>query len=124
MNDCKIWVRGEIDIIAARMRVRDQARLMGMDLADQSRISLATSSLAHALNIGEAYTGEIRIETIQNGRRTGLRVICARLAGAPGVEDRVLGAARWMVDDLQVVHLPPDVLQITLIKWADRARGE
>ena len=50
----RIPIKSDLDIVAARLKVREVARDMGFGTIDQARISLAASELARTLaqNIG------------------------------------------------------------------------
>ena len=116
-----IQVRDSLDIITARMRVREEARRLGMKLTEQSLISMATSSLANAMGLGLNHnaTGQIMIEDLQHGARKGLKVICIRnntdgFAPPPSY----FGNERWMVDEFEVRTQASDQVAITMIKWA------
>ncbi len=111
-----ITVRSEVDVVIARMKVREMARELGMPLADQARISLATSSLAGALEMGKARHGQITMDCLRNGDRMGVRVICVKKEGAAYTPGN-LGDTRWMVDELIIETLPSLDMQVTLIKW-------
>ena len=79
-NNTKMPINNESDLIHARLRVRETARRIGMTLMDQSRISMATSSLANALGLGlsKRSSGFVTIEKVVNQARIGLRVTCSR----------------------------------------------
>ena len=34
--------------------------------------------------------------------------------------DKTLDNTKWMVDELEIEELPPNVLKITLVKWMSR----
>jgi hypothetical protein len=125
MNESRtITIRSEVDVITARMHVREVARAAGMNLGDQARISLATSSLAHALGIGGRTQGQITIDRTSSGGRTGVRVVCVEKDGAlDNLTPGVFGDTRWMVDEMAIEALPSDDpqvargVQVTVIKW-------
>ncbi len=126
-----IRITNEGDIVVLRMQVRDLARAIGLNLADQARISLAASSVAKAIGLGITYPGQARLDDYCCGGHTGVRVVCtlvrknsrpddgavssgARSApSAPGT----LGEARWMVDELTFETLSLGEVQVTLVKW-------
>jgi anti-sigma regulatory factor (Ser/Thr protein kinase) len=121
MSDQHIAIQNEIDLVTARMKVRDMARRMGMTLADQSRISLATSSLANALGLGKAgqACGSVEIECLQNGSRKGLLIRCFRDdcdGYAPPVS--YFSNERWMVDELEMYTHSAEKVEVRMIKWA------
>lgn len=113
-----INIRTEIDVIAARMYVRELARSVGMNLGDQARISLATSSLAHTLGVGVTHPGQITLEHLRRDERQGVRVVCTEKNDQPrDLASVALGDTRWMVDECTIEKLPSDGWQVTLIKW-------
>ena len=114
-----IPIRNSIDIVAARMVVRDTARQYGLRLMDQSCISLATSAVAVAMGMGLGHAnddGEIFIECLQNGNRKGLRVTCTREVATSHVE-HTLTQSRSMVDEFEVKSDPPK-LSVVMTKWS------
>ena len=56
-----IAIQNELDIIEARMHVRKLAREAGLDLFDQARISLATSTMAIILGLEKSGNGSIHL---------------------------------------------------------------
>jgi hypothetical protein len=120
MNESQVLaLHSESDIIAARLLVRRLARARGFDIADQARISLAASSLAYSLGLGGIVNeGQIAIECLSDGARTGIRVVYTKASSA--MFDLALEAfeeMRFMVDELSVERLPGDDLRVTLLKW-------
>jgi hypothetical protein len=106
------------DAIAARAKVRELARVKGLDLAGQARISLATYSLANAMKIGYEYSGQVVIDRLAKGKRIGIRVACTTAKAIeidPALE--VFESVRWMVDELIVEALPSSAVKVTLIQW-------
>ncbi len=116
-----IVVRSALDVVTARMQVREMARRMGLSLTDQARISMATSSLASSMGLGEngSSEGSIAIECMQNGGRKGLKVICRRIENGESSPPAHFVNERWMVDEIKMQQLPPNTLEITLTKWAE-----
>lgn len=119
-NEQKIAIQSEIDLVTARMKVRDTARRMGMTLADQSRISLATSSLANALGLGKngRANGSVTIECLQNGNKRGLRIRCLRNESdgyAPPLS--YFTNERWMVDELEMSTPSSEQVEVCMTKW-------
>jgi anti-sigma regulatory factor (Ser/Thr protein kinase) len=112
-------LKNEADIIFARMQVRQLASDAGLALGNQARISLATSSLAHELNIGKGCRGQIEVSCLNENGTQGIRVSCTVDNGFS--QDRASKAAasvKWLVDELSVSGLQPDgKVQVTLIQW-------
>jgi hypothetical protein len=115
-----IAVRRDFDVIVARSRVRDLARNMGLGPSDQARISLATSSVARVLGMGESCQGEVIIESVNSQDRACVRVTCTCRAsdGAPdGLAPARFADARSMTDEMTMAELPAGGVQVTLVKW-------
>ena len=122
MNSMTIAVSTELDVITARMRVRDLARKIGMSTTDQARLAMATSSMAAHMGFGGTSDGGITIEPIQVDGRTGLQVMCYETGGHihPPPPPAVLRDTRWMVDEVTVDQSPLQRVRVTLIKWLER----
>jgi len=72
------------DIVMARQKVRQWAIELQFSLVDQTKLVTAASELArNALDYGKG--GEMTIETISSGSRTGLRLIFED--HGPGIPD-------------------------------------
>jgi anti-sigma regulatory factor (Ser/Thr protein kinase) len=120
-NHAKLPINNESDLVHARLRVRETARRIGMTLMDQSRISMATSSLANALGLGrdETSIGFVLIEKVVNHTKIGLRVTCSR-SNCEGFTPPLsyFNNERWMVDELELQSASPEEVQVSLTKWA------
>jgi anti-sigma regulatory factor (Ser/Thr protein kinase) len=117
----KIPIQNESDLIQARLRVREAARRIGLSLMDQSRISMATSSLANALGLGlgERSLGLVTIEKLVEHDKIGLRVTCSR-KNTDGFTPPLsyFSHERWMVDEFKLQSVSPDEVEICMTKWA------
>ena len=116
-----IQIQTEPDIISARMRVRELARSAGFRTTDQARISLATSSLAHAVGLGGKYEGKISIGHPNGDHDQGIAVVCFVRCGGKGdgfknIANHAFRDVQWMVDELNVEMMPTNDVQITLVK--------
>jgi hypothetical protein len=116
MRNKSIDVRNSLDIISARMMVRQLARTVGLRTMDQARIALATSSLAYALGLDNGHKGQITVESCAGHDRQGVRVVCTVSVGE-NEETPLFGDARWMVDDYEMARPLPGQLKATIIKW-------
>jgi hypothetical protein len=117
MSTQTVVVQEDFDVIVSRSKVRELARRIGMNTADQARISLATSSAARALGIGRTHYGKITIEDIQRESCLGIRIVC-EVDGADGlVAAEKLADAQAMTDELEIHQLSAESVQVTLIKW-------
>jgi anti-sigma regulatory factor (Ser/Thr protein kinase) len=123
-KDQALTIKNKSDIIFARSRVRNLARERGFNTMDQARISLATSSLANALGLGEKPQDQIIIGCLEDGTRsTGLRVICIKKEGVTdNGAPRAFGDVGLMVDEITVEELPSNDLKVTVIKWQAKRR--
>ena len=119
MNESQtITVQTEFDVFMARMQVRKLARAIGFDITNQARVALATSSLARVLRLGERHQGQVIIDCLGDGDRSGMRVACTASTGADfEIGSRAFTDVRWLVDELAVEELPSNDLQVTLVKW-------
>ena len=119
-DQIKMPINNAGDLIHARLRVRETARQIGLSLTDQSRISLATSSLANAMGIGldKHSLGYIIIEMLIEDNRPGLRVTCSR-NNSDGFTPPVsyFSHERWMVDELELHSTSPDEVEVSMTKW-------
>jgi hypothetical protein len=120
-----IRISDKYDVITARVAARQIAEEAGFGLMEQVGISLATWSLAHAMDLGGSHQGHIMVDCLDSKKRRGLRVICTRQnASRPGVSIESFGDMRWLVDELVIKPLPPDQVQVTAVKWAGRRNDE
>lgn len=125
MNETQtVVIRTEFDVFIARQHVRELARAAGLDLANQARIALATSSLARALGLGEVYQGHVSIDCLRVRGNKGVRVICTAIEGANGnLAAETFTDTGGLVDELSVEKIPSRDLQATAVKWAVRGRS-
>jgi serine/threonine-protein kinase RsbT len=66
-------IRSSEDIVRIRQEVRKSAVALGFGIVDQTKIVTASSELArNTVDYGGG--GTVRIETVQNDRRSGLRL--------------------------------------------------
>jgi hypothetical protein len=118
MRNKTIDVRNSLDVISARMVVRQLARTVGLRTMDQARIALATSSLAQALGMDNGHKGQITVESCASSDCLGVKVVCT--ANVSEHENtKPFGDARWMVDDYEVTRISPFQLRATIVKWAN-----
>ncbi len=118
-NQTTIAISNTFDVILARMRVRQQARMTGLGVREQACIALATSSLARALKLGEVNEGRVDIYRSGKAERASVQVVCTGGNGTNcDLGARAFTNAGWMVDELTVEMLPPGGVKVTLVKWA------
>jgi serine/threonine-protein kinase RsbT len=126
----KIYINNDLDIVVARMQVREMAKHLGFGTADQARISLAASELARLL-VGSANSqaGEIVIFQATRNGHAGMQVVCQipyqSLADDMGVETSAetcqqkhsLSGACHLVDESLVEPYDDKSTRVTLTKW-------
>jgi hypothetical protein len=126
-NQERMSIHGDVDIINARMAVREYARRLGLSPADQSCVSMASSSLAYKLGLShESSTGgEILIDEFTNYQHHGIRVRCIK--NQADVDDRdvikSLGNSRWLVDDIEIKPAMESGIEVIVTKWDSSRRG-
>jgi serine/threonine-protein kinase RsbT len=118
------------DIVRVRRRVRDAAVGLGFSLVDQTKLVTAASELArNALVYGLG--GTVRIETLLNDRRNGLRLTFED--HGPGIQDTALAltdgyttgnglglglsGARRLSQDFELVSKPGEGTRVTIARW-------
>jgi hypothetical protein len=120
-SDQVVMVNNFVDIIEARMRVRETARRIGMKLTDQFSISLATSSMADAIGLGtETVSIEVVIMCLSKATSAhdGLQISFIYEADhACDLTDSKFLKTRAMVDDFNAHELNDKRLEISMIKW-------
>ena len=120
----RITIHGDIDIVNARMAVREFARHLGLGLTDQSCISMACSSLAYSLGLGRENNpgGEMLIEPFSSQQHQGVRVRCIKNQANAADQEIInhLGNSRWLVDDIEMKPAPGNGIEVIVTKWASR----
>lgn len=123
-------VRVESDVGATRQRVRVLAVELGFSLIDQTKLVTATSELArNTVVYGEG--GQVRIEEVFEGGRTGLRLTFED--SGPGIADVEqalrdgfttgvglglgLGGSRRLMDEFVLQSAPGEGTRVTVVKW-------
>ncbi|WP_395748903.1 anti-sigma regulatory factor [Prosthecobacter sp.] len=123
-------VTTENDIVYVRQNVRKWAVEMKFSLVEQTKVVTAASELARNLLIYGG-GGEVRLEQLQEGVRTGLRVVFEdRGPGIPDVEQALkdgftsgkgmglgLGGAKRLVSDFDIHSVVGEGTRITTTKW-------
>jgi len=120
-NQERIAIHGDVDIINARMAVREYARHLGFSLTDQSCVSMASSSLAYKLDLGREGSsgGEILIESYSNHQHSGMRVRCIKNRANAADQGVItsLGNSRWLVDDIEMKPALETGIEVIVTKW-------
>jgi len=83
-NSEPVPLREEQDVVRARQAVRARMQQLNFSLVDQTKMITAASELArNAVTHGKG--GEMAIEVVNNGSRTGIRLTFQD--NGPGIED-------------------------------------
>jgi serine/threonine-protein kinase RsbT len=118
------------DIVLVRQAVRKKAVGLGFNLVDQTKIVTATSELArNTLEYGGG--GTILIQTVQNGRRGGLRLTFEDQG--PGIADVALAlkdgyttgngmglglsGAKRLSDEFEIETAPGKGTRVSILRW-------
>ena len=118
------------DIIKARRLVRDCAVAHGLPLVDQTKLVTAASELARNTLV-HGGGGDMRIESLEDGGRRGVKVLFEDQG--PGIDDidlalkdgystggglgLGLGGAKRLVDDFHIQSKPGKGTIVTIVRW-------
>jgi serine/threonine-protein kinase RsbT len=118
------------DVVRVRQVVRAQAIAAGFGLVDQTKIVTAASEIARNA-IDYAGGGDVRIETLHNGTRRGVRLTFSDRG--PGIADiglaltdgyttggglgLGLGGAKRLANEFAVESKPGKGTTVTLARW-------
>ncbi len=115
-----ISIHNETDIIDARMQTRQMAIDAGLPIMDQARISLAVSSLAHIIRLGDGYPGQIILNQVDEPDRCSVQVTC-KMAYRSDIESVLQelknSPLKAMVHELDVQDCPESGICITAWMW-------
>jgi serine/threonine-protein kinase RsbT len=125
-----IDLREAEDIVKVRQAIRKKAVSLGFGLVDQTKIVTASSELArNALDYGGG--GVVRIDVVENDRRTGLRVAFEDHGpGIPDIDQALtdgfttgngmglgLGGAKRLSHEFEIVSTAGEGAKITILRW-------
>ncbi len=125
-----IPIRTSEDIVLARQAVRRQAVALGFGLIDQTKIVTASSELGrNTLDYGGG--GSVRLEVVENGTRTGLRLTFEDQG--PGIPDLPLaltdgytsgngmglglGGAKRLSHEFEISSKPGEGTRVSILRW-------
>jgi len=125
-----LQVTGESNIVSVRQAVRRLALEIKLSLVDQTKIVTAASELARNLLVYGG-GGEVLLEILRSGTRTGLRVqFVDQGPGIPDVEQALrdgftsgsgmglgLGGARRLVNEFEIDSAPGKGTRVSIIRW-------
>lgn len=123
-------LRAEDDVVRARQAVRSWAVEMGFSLIDQTKLVTAASELARN-TVVYGGGGTLRMEALEDGPRTGLRLVFADEGpGIPDIDTALrdgyttgsglglgLGGARRLVSEFAIDSAPGQGTRVTVVKW-------
>ncbi|MBO3749874.1 anti-sigma regulatory factor [Streptosporangiaceae bacterium NEAU-GS5] len=118
------------DVVLVRQYVRGVAVEMGLSLVDQTKVVTAASELARNALV-YAGGGAVRVETVENGRRRGVRLTFSDEGpGIPDVDRAMtdgwssgtglglgLSGSRRLVDEFDLESAPGKGTVVTVTKW-------
>lgn len=133
MQNRTIPLRQETDIIVARKFAKDLAASLGFGLLEQVQLATAVSELARNA-IQYAGGGELALNAMIDGNRSGLELICED--HGPGITDldlvlaggystghglgRGLSGSRALLDEFSVDTAPERGTTVRGLKWLSR----
>lgn len=117
----RILIRSDLDIVSARLKVREIAREMGFGTIDQARISLAASELARVLAQNVGQIGELIVSGVNTDEHRGIQVVSVS-PGDNGIDEtmptsEVVTNAIALVDEGFVDVAENRNVRVTLMKW-------
>ena len=123
-------VRSSEDVVVVRQAVRALAIKLGFSLVEQTKIVTAASELArNTVDYGGG--GIVRLQTLTDGRRVGLRLTFEDKG--PGIENLELvmkdgytsggglglglGGARRLSNEFEIVSRPGEGTRVSIARW-------
>jgi serine/threonine-protein kinase RsbT len=123
-------LRSSEDIVPVRQAVRKKAIALGFGLVDQTKVVTASSELArNTIDYGGG--GTVRLELVQNGGRSGLRLVFEDQGpGIPDIELALkdgyttgqgmglgLGGAKRLSHEFEISSTPGEGTRISILRW-------
>jgi serine/threonine-protein kinase RsbT len=118
------------DVVRVRQKVRSWAIEMAFNLIDQTKLVTAASELARN-TIDHGGGGEFRLEALNEGNRSGLRLTFED--HGPGIEDVELalkdgystteglglglGGSKRLVNEFDILSQPGEGTRVTVTRW-------
>ncbi|MEH2213587.1 anti-sigma regulatory factor [Nostoc sp.] len=125
-----IDIQSSTDVVLVRQSVRQLAVEIGFGLVDQTKIITAASELArNTLDYGGG--GTVKVETLQEGRRRGLRLTFEdRGPGIPDIDLALkdgfttgnglgmgLGGAKRLASEFEIQSAVGEGTRIIIVRW-------
>jgi serine/threonine-protein kinase RsbT len=128
--DSTLEIRESEDVVRVRQSVRAVAAQIGLNLVDQTKIITAASEIArNTLHHGGG--GTVRIEQVQNGTRSGVRLTFEDRG--PGITDMALAlkdgyttggglglglsGSKRLCNEFDISSVPGEGTRVILTKW-------
>jgi serine/threonine-protein kinase RsbT len=123
-------LRSSEDIVRVRQAVRKCAVSLGFGIIDQTKVVTASSELArNTVDYGGG--GTVRIEVVENNRRSGLRLVFEDQGpGIPNVDMALtdgyttgmgmglgLGGAKRLSNEFEIASKPGEGTKVTILRW-------
>ncbi len=123
-------IQSSADVVLVRQAVRQLAVEIGLGLVDQTKIVTAASELArNTLDYGGG--GVVKLETLQDAGRRGLRITFADQGpGIPDVDMALkdgfttggglgmgLGGAKRLVNEFEIESTVGQGTRVTIVRW-------
>ena len=123
-------IRVSDDIVLVRHAVRKKALAIGFGLVDQTKVVTASSELArNTVDYGGG--GTVRLELVQNDRRSGLRLVFEDQGpGIPNLELALtdgyssgsgmglgLGGAKRLCHEFEIFSNPGEGTRVSVLRW-------
>ena len=126
----RLEIRVPQDIVSARQAVRTKAVALGFGLVDQTKFVTASSELArNTLDYGGG--GSVHIELVENGMRSGLRLVFEDQGpGIPDIDLALkdgytsgngmglgLGGAKRLSHEFEITSEPGKGTRVMILRW-------
>ena len=133
MEDERLLIAGEDDIVRCRSRAREIAKAIGFGMVDQSRIATAVSELTrNVVRYATESRGEMTLRALNSDRgMTGLEIVVAdKGPGIPDIQEALqegfssgagmgmgLPGTRRLMDEMLIESAPGKGTMVTIRKW-------
>jgi serine/threonine-protein kinase RsbT len=123
-------IRSSDDVVLVRQAVRKKSIVLGLGLVDQTKVVTASSELArNTLTYGGG--GTVRLELVENGSRSGLRITFEDQG--PGIADvglaltdgyttgngmgLGLSGAKRLSSEFEIWSKPGEGTRVSILRW-------
>ncbi|GAB4108526.1 MAG: hypothetical protein OHK0022_60030 [Roseiflexaceae bacterium] len=127
LRSIRVEVQSDHDVVTIRQDVRQQARTLGLGLAEQAKLAAAVSGVARAL-LAHNGTAVFTIKTTGQGERQALEVVCTAEASdwlpdpAAAEVELDVPAARMLVDETELKTVDDTLLLTLRVRLAHHPR--